>query len=218
MNEGSGDVVGDSSGEGNNGTRYGATWEYIGDPLWRLFNIKVDYLRTFAERIVVFSNVVKKSAKTFVENITAGVNLAITCVKVFSETINVVVSMFNQAVKTFAETIKINSQKIVIFATKVLIEQIVVGIIYSQILTAARTLTEIVKVAGNALKNTGRQLSESVQAVDSIVRETGRIFNEVVSVGWSKIKLVLNGIQVGLWKKAARVTNGVWKKISRNDN
>jgi len=137
--------------------------------------------------------------------------------------------MFNQAVKTFAETIKINSQKIVIFATKVLIEQIVVGIIYSQILTAARTLTEIIKVAGNALKNTGRQLSESVQAVDSIVRETGRIFNEVVSVGWSKIKLVLNGIQVGLWKKAARVKNGawekvarvkngVWQKISRNDN
>jgi len=63
MNEGSGDVVGDSSGEGNNGTRYGATWEYIGDPLWRLFNIRVDYLRIFAERIVVFSNVIKRAQK-----------------------------------------------------------------------------------------------------------------------------------------------------------
>jgi hypothetical protein len=46
----------------------------------------------------------------------------------------------------------------------------------------------------------------------------GKLLIEVVSVGWAKIKLVLNGIQVGLWKKVARVTNGVWRKISRNDN
>jgi hypothetical protein len=48
----------------------------------------------------------------------------------------------------------------------------------------------------------GRIFSENPKVVNpTMTKLTGRTFTETLEIGWAKIKLVLNGIQVGLWKR-----------------
>jgi hypothetical protein len=42
----------------------------------------------------------------------------------------------------------------------------------------------------------------------------GKLLKETVISTWGKAKLVLNGIEVGLWEKIPRIT-GAWGKVAR---
>jgi hypothetical protein len=136
--------------------------------------------------------------------------------RVYEEVVKVVSLGVNQAGKIFTETINATGT-------------FVLG-------TISKLFIEVVSVAGNATKYMPIVLSEFLIVVDKLTNFWGHIFTEIVNVlnpetakaigrtftenivaGWAKIKSVLNGIQVGLWKKVARIS-GVWRKISRNDN
>jgi len=100
---------------------------------------------------------------------------------------------------------------------KILNEVVIIGETFIRVIS--RIFTQSFIVIGEIYRLGSEYIFyETIQVVGSRIMMIGRTLQEVISVGWAKIKLVLNGIQVGLWKKVARVTGGIWRKISRNDN
>jgi hypothetical protein len=138
--------------------------------------------------------------------------------RVFSEIISVSGAVYNQAGKIFSEVLSVVSAMGSFVIGKLLLETAKVG--QSLTKTTSRIFTQFIVVTHSAVKYlSGRIFSENPKVVNpTMTKLTGRTFTETLEIGWAKIKLVLNGIQVGLWKKIARVTTGVWRKISRNDN
>jgi hypothetical protein len=195
--------------------------------------------RIYSETVVVVGSVYNQSAKIFSEVISVVDQFILgtisklfietvkivqqfitggTFYKVLSEVVSVVGTGLNQGGKIFAEAIEAVDTFVLDNLAKMFYETIRVATSFTQ--SVSRIFSEAFSVVSDATKLFGgRVFSEVVSVVSpTITKLTGRIFNEVVVVGWAKIKLVLNGIQVGLWKKVARVTNGTWRKVSRNEN
>jgi hypothetical protein len=139
--------------------------------------------------------------------------------KAFAEVIKISSSPFNTPIKIFKEVLNIGIS-FVYLPMKFIKNTIKVVQSHLTVLTAGRLFSETIKVVINLFKiGTSFILFENVKV--NGIKATfviGRIFKERIITFRNIIKLVLNGIQVGLWKKIARVTNGVWHKINRNDN
>ncbi len=173
----------------------------------------------FAETIsVVGSFVLGTISKLLIETVKVyGIfNTAIT--RTFNEIIKIAGNAYNQAGKIFSEIVSVVGTMMNFNIGKLLKETVNVSI--SLVRTLSRVFTQVINAVELTLQTAiGRVFNEIVSIVSpTALKSIGRTFTETVIAGWSKIKLVLNGIQVGLWKKVARVTNGVWRKISRNDN
>lgn len=158
--------------------------------------------KRFIEVVNVSGNAIKVFPKVFVQSITVSSSAILTATKVLLENIKVAGSFILGTIsKLFIEVVKVISS-------------------YTKIWTLSRVFTQTVKVVGS-ISQLGAQiiLDEVVKVAGALQRFViGKLLKETIVAHWAKIKLVLNGIQVGLWKKVARVTNGVWRKISRNDN
>lgn len=195
--------------------------------------------KTFVESIAVTGSIIHQTAKTFIEVINVIGTFVIdsiskllneiigvveiytkewTLSRLFTEFLVTVDRAFKQPGKTFSEVLNTTGTFVLGTISKVLIE--IVKVFYIVPKAMSRIFTSVISVGSDLTKYTfGRLFNEVVQVINpTITKLTGRTFNELIILGKSKIKLVLNGIQVGLWKKVARVTNGIWKKISRNDN
>lgn len=192
--------------------------------------------RVFIEIIKITGNGIVEAGRIFIEVINVSgtfilgtiSKLLIETVKIYEITSYVITRVFEEVVKvagaTYNQTGKIFTEVVLVIGAmgnfvigKLLIQTVKVGMTLTRVIT--RTFTEIIKIVG-IIFQLGSNLIfyETIKVANALTRLTGRIFIENVVSGWNKIKLVLNGIQVGLWKKVARVTNGVWRKVSRNDN
>jgi hypothetical protein len=156
------------------------------------------------------SKVLVESIKTIQGFLTGGVFY-----KELSEVISVVGNVLNQGVKIFTETLNIIGTFVLGTISKLLKETIKISSATTRAIT--RTISAVLKVGGNVYKAPTRVFTLVIRVVPTMLRTSGKLLLENIVIGWAKIKLVLNGTAVGLWKKIARVTNGVWKKISRND-
>ena len=192
--------------------------------------------RVFSEVVSVSVNMANQNVKIFIETIEVVSEFVLgTISKLLLETVKVVAEYtkawelsrlfeeivtvtgngFNQAGKIFAEVVNVTGTFILGTISKVLIEVVAVAFKFNVAMT--RILTEFMIIVGRTTNLTGRIFTEILNVVNPLIAKLiGRIFTENVIALWDKTKFVLNGIQVGLWKKVARVTNGVWKKISRN--
>lgn len=195
-------------------------------------------LKVFIEIVNVVSIALNESVKVFIETITVSssfvidtisklfieiVNIAETYTKIwilsktFTEVVQVVATSLNQAGRTLAENITVGGEFILGTISKVFVEIVNVAEIYTRLIT--RVFTEVINVVDTLLNQAGKIFTEVVSVVNpAIAKLKGVTYSGIVGIGRDKIKLVLNGIQVGLWKKVARVVAGAWKKISRNDN
>lgn len=117
---------------------------------------------------------------------------------------------------------------------KSLLESIGITSAYSRVISFLRILNEYITVIGGILKRLYRSITSLILIVDTKYRlrfktliesidltgllgkfRFGKVLLESIGFGWSKVKLVLNGIQVGLWEKIPRLVNGVWVKKTR---
>lgn len=163
-------------------------------------------------------------------------------IKIFSEIINIidpVISKLKLTIKSITEVIvttdiysNIKALKKILIDTILVTGNIIKNFsirIFTEIISitsnfgrvSLTTLSEIVSVVHISVNRTFSKIfSEAVIIIDNIITifNRERTFTEVITVGVSRIKFILNGIEVGIWKRIARVVNGVWKKINRNDN
>ena len=195
--------------------------------------------RVFSETVNVAVNLGNQTAKIFIETVNVVGQFVLGTIskllieilrvdvvfekagvfyKVLSETITATGNALNQTARVFVEAINVVGELGSFAIGKLLTQTITVGTAFTR--SMSRIFTQTIKVSANAVKYIfGRIFSAGVGVSGALQSFTiGKLLKETVVIGWSKIKLVLNGIQVGLWKKVARVTNGVWRKISRNDN
>jgi hypothetical protein len=202
-------------------------------------NITKSLPKTFEEVVSVTGNMLNQTGKTFVEAINVVGTFVLgtisklfievvkvahsltnvgTFYKLFSEAISVTEQFANRAGKIFAETIEVVGQFVLGTISKLFIETIKIVETYARTWTLSRVFSETINAVELYSTQIARTFTELINVVEQgITRLTGRLFTEHIGIDWGKIKLVLNGIQVGLWKKVARITNGVWKKVSRND-
>jgi len=199
-------------------------------------NITKSLPKTFEEFLSITGNMLNQTGKTFVEainvvgtyvlgtiskvfiervKIVQGFITGGTFYKTFTEIIKVTGNGFNRAGKIFTETVIASGTFILGTISKMLIETI--KIIQKYNVTMSRVFTHTISVVAGLTNRWGRIFGEIINVSEAFTRSIGRLFTEHIGIDWGKIKLVLNGIQVGLWKKVARVTNGLWRKISRND-
>jgi hypothetical protein len=175
--------------------------------------------KIFTEIVSIVEVFIRDSiSKLFEEIVVVGVTIQKSLPKLFTEIVKIGVTGLQVATKVLQEIVKI----VLVFAylpVKVLNEVVKVIQSYTKIWTAFRTFTQVVIVNG-LLSQLGTVLTFYCRIV---VRGALAPFNfgktmiEIVSVKVERVKLVLNGILVGLWKKIKRVT-GVWRKISRGDD
>jgi len=156
-------------------------------------------------------------SKLFLETIIIGENFAVAMTRVFTEIVVISGKATNRAGQIFTEIISVVGTMASPLIVKVLNETIEIGT--SFVRTVSRIFTEVVIVIGEIYQiGTSFIFYETIKAVDTLTHVVGKLIVNIIAIGRDKTKFVLNGIQVGLWKKIARVTNGVWRKISRNDN
>lgn len=134
--------------------------------------------------------------------------------KTFTEVVKVGSNIYNQAGKIFSEAIAIIDVFGNFVIGKLLKETI--SVVDNIIKTLSTILTDSINVIDDLIRSLPKIISETISVISNAVSSTGRTFNEAVALGRDKIKLVLNGIEVGLWKIIPRIS-GIWKKISRND-
>lgn len=193
--------------------------------------------KSFSEVLKVSANLLSMSSRIMIEIlILSGIFIIGTISKLLKETINISISFIKISYKIFSQTVKFSasylntqikylSENISVSGNFILgtISKLLketVKVIQSYRFAMARILSQIIKVSSILIKTLPGRLMEELIKINLVFGKFNitKIFTENVSIGWAKVKLVLNGIQVGLWKKIARVTNGVWRKISRNDN
>jgi hypothetical protein len=175
--------------------------------------------KIFSETVAIVGEFVLGTiSKVFIEIVNVGSAITKSIPKTFEEIIAVSGNLFNQNIKVFTETLAVAGSFVLGTISKVFIETVVIGEALTR--TISRVFSEIISAIDSAIKAvSGRIFSENPTVAGAMQNFTiGKLLKETITVGWAKIKLVLNGIQVGLWKKVARVATGVWRKISRNDN
>jgi len=175
--------------------------------------------RIFKETVnVVGTFVLGTISKLLLETVHIAYSIAFNMTRVFAEVIVVSMNIIRQAGRVFAEIINIVGTMAGSAIAKTFTATINVSISFTKVIS--RTFTQTINVIGAIFQiGTSFILYETVKIVGALQKFTiAKLLKETISVGWAKIKLVLNGIQVGLWKKVARVTGGIWRKISRNDN
>jgi hypothetical protein len=172
--------------------------------------------RIFAETVSVsWSFTVNSISKLLSEVVAVGDLFYKATARTFTELVSVISSAYSGSGRVFTGTINIIGAMTGFAIGKLLSASIIVG--ESLTRDVARTFEEIVVVAANLANSAQRVFSEIISVVNpTIIKDMGKTFTEIVVAGWAKIKLVLNGIQVGLWKKIAR-KSGSWRKVSRND-
>lgn len=137
--------------------------------------------------------------------------------KVLSETIRATGNVLALTGRIFTETINAIGAMGSFVMARIFTQTITVGA--SVVRTISRLFTQVVKVVAAATKQGGKIFTGSVGVSGALQNfNIGKLLTETVVAAWHRAKFVLNGIQVGLWKKVARVTNGIWRKINRNDN
>jgi len=194
------------------------------------------FYTTLTEIVVVAGNAFNQTGKIFIEVVSIVgdfilgtiskvlievvkvydvLNFAMT--RLFEEIINVVDTSFNQGGKILSEVLQVVGELGSFVIGKLFNEIVEVGETLTR--TISRVFTEIVSVIGIIYQiGSSFILYETVKIINpTTIKSIGRTLTENITAGWDKIKLVLNGVQVGWWKKVARIT-GAWTKISRNDN
>ena len=153
--------------------------------------------------------------------------------KVLSETIRVADDMLVGFIKVFTERVVVNaigirtmivviSNSIIVVPEfirgalqKMLVETIVITSVFSRIIT--RVFTEVVKIVANATKSSPKIFTEVVKIVGALSPfVAGKTLLQSIIIR-PKLRLVLNGLQVGLWAKIRRISTGAWTKISRHE-
>jgi hypothetical protein len=193
--------------------------------------------KIYTEVIKVSGNAVIVFATTLYENIAVAgqfvlgtiskllieiVNIAETFLRtwtlsrVFTETINVIDSIFSSFVKILYETLQVVGS-IIFTAGKLLLETLQVG--GAIVRAISRPFVEVINVIDQIIGTAFvRIFTEIVNVGHSATKLLGRMFTEILVLKWTRAKFFLNGVMVGLWTKVARVTNGLWHKINRNNN
>jgi len=174
--------------------------------------------RIFTEIVsVVGTFILGTISKLLIETVVIGQVVITTIVRIFSEVIIISANIVNQIGRIFVEVVSVVGAMGGFVIGKILNEVVIIGETFIRVIS--RIFTQSFIVIGEIYRLGSEYIFyETIQVVGSRIMMIGRTLQEVISVGWAKIKLVLNGIQVGLWKKVARVTGGIWRKISRNDN
>jgi hypothetical protein len=184
----------------------------------------IDYIwggtsRVFSEVITVaVSYVPPVISKLLKETINVGQSIVFAMTRVFVEVVNVGESLIRAIGRTFAEVFEIANPAVRKLTGRTFSAAITVGVSLKRV--TSRTFTQVIRVVGNIWQLGASFILYETIAVASAMGNfvIGKLLKETVVAAWHRAKFVLNGIQVGLWKKVARVTNGLWRKINRNDN
>ncbi len=134
--------------------------------------------------------------------------------RVFEEIINVSDDLIMTAGKIFSEVFNVVNPVITKLTGKTFTAVVLIGTSLKR--TISRIFTQALNVAGQIYQiGTSFILYEVLNVAAAMGNfAIGKLLKETVVATWAKVKLVLNGIQVGLWGKIPRVT-GVWGKVAR---
>nr|MBP8994103.1 hypothetical protein [Bacteroidales bacterium] len=173
--------------------------------------------KIFEETIINVDNFIRDViGKRFYELVSVYDKISKSLPKTFLEIVVSTGNVFRQTGKIFAENIKAVGQFILGTISKLFIGSIKIIEKYTKIWTLSRLFEETVNVVSNVVRKIGKNFVEVVKTLSEMGNfAIGKLLTEVASVR-TKLKLVLNGIQVGLWRKVARIT-GTWRKWGRKE-
>ena len=179
----------------------------------------LQFMRAFIETIsVVSSFVINQIYKVLIEIIQVIPQKTLSFVKELLERVLFVDNVYRLLTpRFFTETIYVVSSFTIDLISKVFNEVIhiasvsykVISVIYSAVISVFDNLSKIF---------TKTNFTEVIPVSDTLQKLHGRTFNETVSVFLFRVKLVLNGILVGLWRSIGRVTSTIWRHLSRYDD
>jgi len=174
--------------------------------------------KMFKETIIAIDNFIRDNvSKRFYELVSVYSKISKSLPKTFSEIVVSTGNVFRQTGRRFTENMKVAGQFILGTISKLFIGSIKVIEKYTKIWTLSRVFEETINVVSHIAKKIGRsfvEIAKSLSMMGSFA--IGKLLKETTNI-IVKTKYVLNGIQVGLWKKVARITTGTWKKIGRKE-
>lgn len=167
--------------------------------------------------VIVGTFVLGTISKLLLETVKVAGNIVFAITRVFVEIVNVSSNLVRAIGRTFLQVINVVNPNVVKLTGRIFTQTITVGT--SLVRTISRTFTQVIHITGQIFQlGASFILYETIQVAGAMGNFViGKLLKETISIVM-KLKMVLNGIQVGLWKKIARITNGAWHKISRNDN